>query len=330
MPVTDSRVVASINEAIEELANEGQFPGVVDRWHIVATDGHIVLPPNLDMLLEFTAGGVPQQIVSPWAEFVNYGPGPQEDLIGPNCRTWWRCGSRNLYDRGESPTVTDIPVSDGTSSATMGPWVIRQYANPATNEEPGIYSTIQGLDPDGLLVRSEVDGEWINGVRLGISSGSSYTETTQEFSSITAYTKPVTNGYVRITAWNGTDEVELSNYMPGETTPSYHRYYSPFLQWREGEACERRRVVLARCRRRYVPVREDTDVLIISNLAALKCMIQAQWKRDDAAFDEYAALKITAVDLMKKEATVYRPKSRIPAITVQRGFGLGSDMPALR
>lgn len=333
MPVTDGRMIARVNQAVQELINEGNFPGVVDRWHIRTTDGHVVLPSYLDMLLEFTVQGAPISIRSPWAEFVEHGPGPAKDLFQGCERCWCGCGGGNLYDRGESPTVGAIPISDG-SAATTGPWVLRLYANPATNETPDIYATIQGLDTAGLIVRSEVtDGSglyWTNGVRLGITSGSSFMETTQEFSTVTAFTKPATNGYVKLTAWNGTTEVELANYEPGETTPSYHHYYSPYLQSQSTNTDDCSRIVLARARKRFVPVAADTDVLMISNVLALKSMMIAQWKRDAGNMEAYAAQKLTAVDLMRKEATAYRGKSRAPTLTFARGFSIGGDIPALR
>ena len=342
LAVTDPRMLRSVNNAIQELMNEGDFPGVVDLWHVIVNDGHIVLPPQLDTLLAFTADGVPQQIMAPWAEFVNYGPGPQEDLIGRrNRRTWFRCGTGDLYERGESPVMVDLPVSSGSSCVCTngtgteldGPWTLRQYANPATDEAAGAYSTIQGLDENGLLVRSTITSgtgvEWINGIRLEITSGSSFVESTQQFSKITAYTKPETNGYVRLTAWNGTTEVELSNYEPWETEPSYHKYFSPFLQARRNDTNRCCRVVLARARRRFVPVKEDTDVLIISNINALEAMIVALWKRKAGAYDEYAIMKTTAVDILKKESVAYQGKGKTPALTFQKGFSLG-ELPAIR
>lgn len=340
MSVTDPRLLARTNEAIQELMNEGAFPGVVDRWHLIARNGLIVLPSHLDMLLEFTAQGVPQQIMSPWAEFVAYGPGIQEDLFnGSNRRTWWACGGGSVFDRGESPTVGEIPISEGSScvcsgsGSLQGPWFLRQYANAATNDETT--SLIQGLDANGLSVRSEValsngsGTQWIDGVQLGISSGSGYTQTTQEFTQVTAYSKPVTNGYVRLTAWNGTDEIELANYSPSDTSPSYHRYYSQAMHALRDTTNPCCRVVLARARRRFVPVANDGDVLLIGNILALKAMMIAQWKRDAGNFDEYAVMKATAVDIMKKEAVAYRGKVRTPALTFQKGFSLG-ELPAVR
>jgi hypothetical protein len=331
MPVTDARLLIRTNEATQELMNEGQFAGVVDRWHITAVNGSIVLPPYLDMLLEFTAGGVPASIRSPWAEFVDYGPGPQEDLLprGGLRRRWFNCSGGNLYDRGEVCTKTPIPVSDGTSAATIGPWVLRLYQTDVDSEAAGAYATIQGLDPNGLIVRSKVSGAYINGIQLGISSGSGYVESSQQFSDVTGFTKPSTNGYVKLTAWNGNTEVELSNYEPAETTPSYHKYFSPYLQAIRNVSNDCLKVVLCRARRRFVPIAEDTDFCIISNVVALKAMMIAQWKRDAGNLDVYAAMKLTAVDLMKKESVAYTGKVRAPALTFQRGFSIG-ELPAIR
>lgn len=342
MSITDPRMLARVNEAVMELMPEGPWPGVVDRWKIRATSGKIVLPPELDMMLEFTVDGVPQQIMSPWAEFVNYGPGIGEDLLPRSggmlvTRSWWGCSGGNVYDRGELPVYTQIPVSDGScgcADVPVGPWWVRQYAT--RTEEAEAYSTVQGIK-DGEIVRTQVetsDGsgmEWINGERIPISDGSGYFQSEETFDSITAYTKPQTNGYVRLTAWNGDVEIELSKYAPWETTPSYHHYWSPRLQMTDcggdTESCDR--VILARCRRRFVPVAEETDVMIISNILALKEMMIAQWKREANALEEYAAHKQTAIDLMKKESVAYTGKVRTPALTFQRGASFGS-LPAIR
>src|SRR4029078_2727774 len=128
----------------------------------------------------------------------------------------------------------------------------------------------------------------------------------------------------------GTDEIELSKYAPWETTPSYHRYWSPVLNQlhlQGGNSCCC--VVLARCLRRFVPAAENTDILIISNVLALKEIIIAQWKREAGSLDEYAAHKTTAIDIMKKESVAYTGKVRMPALTFQRGASFGS-LPAIR
>lgn len=337
IPVTDTRLIEQVNLVQEELISEGDWPGVVDRFFMVATNGNIILPSYLDRLMQITISGVPREIRSPWAEFVQYGPGVQSDERTRN-RHW--CGPDVIFDVGEVPSQNQIPLSAGSACICddsednpPGPWKLRVYASVDEHDAQGIdpYATVQGLDENGLIVRTQLSdgsGTWINGERITISNGSSFYESVEDFSELTAFTKPDTKGYVKLTAWNGTTEIELSNYAPDETSPSYRKYYSPWLHKMQNEGqCQR--TVLARCRRRFTPVQEDTDVLMISNLPALKAMIKAIWKRDADSFDEFAALKLTAVDLLKKEARSYLGKSRVPALTFQRGFSLGT-LPAIR
>jgi hypothetical protein len=289
-------------------------------------------------MISATVDHVPTTIVSPWWEFVAYGAGYQDDYM-PNGRPRYNWVDV-VTDRGDHPVKTLIP---GVDSDLTGPWVLRVYA--AVNENvcgaiPVL--NVQGLDPDGLNIRtsdgtSEVcdgtsDGTatgYYNGVKIPIDFSVPYTETTQEFSKITAVVKPETRSYVRLTAWNGTDEVELANYAYDETAPSYRHYYIPRLHNRGRTGCCRERILLARCRKRFVPITSDQDLLIISNLPALKAMVIAVWKREAGDFDSYAVQKAAALDILKKEAMAYLGKARVPAISFSRGFPLGT-IPSVR
>lgn len=325
MSVADPRVLVRTNQAVQELANEGQYPNIVDQWHILATDGHIVLPTSLDRLLQVNIKGCPQTIASPWYQFVAYGPGTPADNPQAEFGQWW-CDERMITDRGEYPTKTVLPEAGG-------PWELRIYTaidetiiTNGTGVTP--YCTIQGLDQNGQVVRSQLpDNSWINGVRVSMDSSFLYVAAAGQWTSISAFTKPTTNGPIRMTSWDGVTETELSNYLFSDTTPSYHHYFS---QWLQNLSTTTNRIVRARARKRFVPVVEDTDVLMISNLPALKEMVIAQWKREADNLQSYMAHKQTAIDLMKKEAEGYRGKSRIPGITFQRGFAIGSNIAALR
>lgn len=334
MPVTDPRVLAQMNLAQEELCQEGEFPGVVDRWKIVSDgSGTLVLPAHLDRLMQITLGGKPAEIKSPWFSFVEWGPGIQDDARFQNCETsFWRnwCGADNILEIGEKPVKRDLP--DVLDQSLVGPWILRVYADPSSNENPGAYLLAQGTDVSGNVIRTAVNNgsglEYINGERIAISSGSGFAESTQSFATISAVTKPVTNSAVSLRAYNGTVEFELSNYQYNETTPSYHHYYSPWLhRIQDRDPCCR--TVIARCRRRFVPIRSDSDVLMISNLPALRNMVRAIWKRDADNIESYSALKTTAVDILNKEAMGYRGKVRTPALVFQRGFADGA-LPYVR
>jgi hypothetical protein len=329
MSVSDPRVVQRINSAIQELFQEGDFPGVVDRWlmRFDQATGLVALPHQLDRLMQVTVDDIPLTIVSPWYEYYQYGPGVQDDYdaLG-NAR---RCWIDVVKDRGDMPVVTQIP--DPVNVPT-GPWVLRVYAT--VNEDvagvaPEI--NIQGLDVNGLIIRSLTDGtsgDWYNGLNVPIDFDVPYTQTTQQFSQITGVAKPETNSCVRLTAWNGTDEVELSNYAFNETAPSYRHYYIPKLH-NLGIFGGRQKILLARCRKRFVPAADNNDLLIISNLLALSEMVIAQWKRTAGELQEYMVHKQAAVDILRKEATGYLGKSKIPGLTFQRGFPIGS-MPFVR
>jgi hypothetical protein len=328
MAVTDPRVLVRTNAAIQELMNEGEFPGVVDRWHIVATDGHLVLPSFLDRLMQINIKGVPQVISSPWYQFCAYGPGTPSDNPQGEFNRWW-VDSRMITDWGEFPTQVRLPE-------TGGPWNLRVYTavdehilTDGTGQSPAC--TIQGTDGGGQIIRMEDgSGVWTNGEQVSLDSAFPYVQTTRQFSTLATFTKPVTNGPVKLTAWDGVTETVLSNYLFSDTTPSYHHYFSHWLQTLTRFDTITTKIVRARCRKRFVPVSQDTDVLIISNLPAIKEMVIAQWKRDADSLQSYMAHKQTAISLMNKEAEAYRGKVRLPGITFQRGFAIGSNIAALR
>lgn len=324
MAVTDPRVLVRTNQAIQELMNEGEFPNIVDRWHITAANGHIVLPSFLDRLMQINIKGVPQTISSPWYQFCAYGPGTPQDNPQMEFNRWW-VDERMIVDWGEYPVQTRLPE-------TGGPWALRVYT-PESELVDGtaVSCTLQGTDGGGMVIRmQDGSGAWSTGEDVTLDSMVPYVETTRQFQTITSFTKPKTNGPIRLTAWDGTTETELATYLYSDTTPTYHHYFSQWLATLTALDSGMNKVVRARCRKRYVPVAEDNDLLLISNLPALKEIVIAQWKRDADNLQSYAAHKQTAIQLMNKEAEAYRGKSRIPGLTFQRGFALGSNLPALR
>jgi hypothetical protein len=331
MPVTSALVTAYVNAAVAELMNEGEWPNVVDRWHLTVPDGNVVLPGFLDQLMQINIAGVPQTIASPWWQFVAYGPGTREDQPSQDWGVTW-CDERMISDRGEYPVQVALPE-------TGGPWNFRVYTavdeTIVTNGTAATPScTIQGTGSDGRIIRTQVGmtngTSWINGEQVELNYAVSYVQTVNQFATISAFTKPVTNGYVKITAWDGTVETVLADYEPGDTTPSYHHYFSQWLNDLVAPTTSCLRVIRARCRKRYVPACEDTDILLVSNVGALQEMVIAQWKRKSDNLESYAAHKQTAVALMTAEANSYRGKSRIPGITFQRGFGVTAGIPKIR
>lgn len=333
LETTDDRLLQYFNRGLRELMNEGEWPGVVDQWYFRTDpleDATLVLPSKFERLLGITLDGVPKELRSPWFEFCTYGPGSvyNEELDSQGntlaARVNW---SGWIVDKGESVTRTTLPV-DG------GPWKIRVYATYDESTDgvnPEIL--IRGIDENGDEIRSGVvQGstiiDYITGEYMAINSAVAYTESLNEYASLTSIMKPETRKAVVIKAWNGTTEIDLSRLDWDETNPTYRRYFLPELY--QTTTGERDRIVRARCRLRFKEIKEDSDIIPISNELALAEICIAQYKRQVNSLEEYMAHKQTAIDIMRKEATAFLGKTKTPAITFQRGWGIMADTPLVR
>jgi hypothetical protein len=321
LPVTDALVTEYINKAIEELSQKADWPNVVDRWYIRfdSTTGLLTLPPQFERLIAVTVDDCPLEIRSPWFEFCQYGPGvlrdEEIDSQGNNRsrRVDW---CHVVADRGEYPTQFDLPI-DG------GPWNLIVTGSVA--EDADVTVLVQGMDPGGHPVRTQPNGPaWQSGENFHFTAGTGGDQNgSSNFAQITSIHKPVTNGHYTIRGHNA------NNYQPllatieyNETNPSYRRYFIPSL-WRS-QSGVRDRVILARCRKRFVPVVNDNDQLMIGNVTALEAMIISQQKASVGELTEAQSQVQRAMQLMKEDSLAHQGKSKVPSLTFQRGFNIGT------
>ena len=316
MNMSDARVRDRFNEATEELMNEGDWPGVVDRYQFRVMDGNIILPYFLDRILGVAVNNTAYSMRSPWYEFVEYGPGLQSQCHWIDA----------VIDRDEWPIQAPIPC--GTS------WTLFtrcEHDERVDGVRPTL--TVRGRLGNGREVRTNAGTAWIDGETLELNGDTDpYTFAgTAVFSEITSVVKPETNGYVELWANDGVTVEQLASYAPGETNPSYHAYFLPTLS-REIECCcrvgdsnasPREAIVLVRARRRFIPVNDDGDIAIISNVPAMKAMMMAVAHKDTNKWQEYNAYKSTASEIMRKEAISYRGKIKGPVLTFSRGTNFG-------
>jgi len=302
--VTDDRFLDRLNRAIEELMHEGDWPGVVDRYRFAVFGGLITLPGDLERILGIALdGGSPLAMSSPWYEFVQNGPGPQEE------RGWLD----TVLDRGECCTFQGIP-DDGTA------YTLRVYGRVderVNGERPKIL--LRGFDGNGGWIRTQMGEDWIDGVEVEINGDTApfFIIPPMGFRMVEAVLKPQTRGTVDIKATNGAAVYHLASYAPIETHPSYRRYFVPFLD----PAITHN--VLIRARKRFVPVRDDNDFLLISHMGALGAMLKALQKSDADDIGGYFNFKKIAVGLLNKEARSYFGEAVNPVMTFAPGFGMG-------
>lgn len=321
-----------VNLATEELMNEYDFPSVIDRLRFKVTTGKIVLPSDYERIMLMTLDRAPMQMQSPWYEFVACGLDlAQEFNQNPNNVSdfkWWH-ENMGVLDRDDCATFTDIPEK------ALQP-KLRVYGTVnelVCGERPNI--RIFGYDANGQWIRSATGNSFVcatgnaatgngvepdnylDGIDVPINGDTDpfFIDVDQTISEVTAISKPITRGKVHVYAIPIIGAgICVGTYAPRDTLPVYRRYFMPGLN--RGQTYH----VVARCRRRYVPIVEDTDFLILTNLPALKAMIMAVYYMEATQADNYAKYKAIAVDLLKKEAKAYIGLQRQkPLITVAEG-----------
>lgn len=312
MSATDTRTRDRFNQATLELMNEGDWPGVVDRYLFKINDGNIILPSFLDRAMGIAINTIPYEMTSPWYEFMEYGPGIDGGYGWVD----------TVIDRGELPIQYAIPAGTSYELFTVG-----EVDERVSGERP--FLTIRGRLANGRNVRSFYAGTgYIDGERIFINGDTPdyIANGTALFAEVTSVTKPLTNGYVELWGRDATNDIKFATYGPNDRTASFHAYYLPTLKTEDESGIQ---TVIVRGRKRYYEVRSDDDPVIISNVQAMKSMVMAIGKLETSEYDQYAALKATAMGILKKEAQAYRGITRKPVISVQSGFSIG-DIPYLR
>jgi hypothetical protein len=321
-----------VNLATEELMSEFDFPGVIDRLRFKVTGAKVVLPSDYERIMLMTIDRQPVQMQSPWYEFVGCGLDlAYEFNQDPNNVTdfeWWH-QNMGVLDRDDCATFTDVP-HDALQPKLRVYGTVNELV---CGERPNI--TIYGYDDQGQWIRSATGNSfvcatgnsgtgngaepdnYVDGIQVPINGDTApfYIDVNQTVREVTAISKPITRGKVHVYAMPILGAgICVGTYAPRDTVPMYRRYHIPGLC--TGHTYH----VVARCRRRYFPIVEDTDFLILTNLPALKSMIMAVYYLEAAQPDKYAQYKSIAIDLLKKEAKAYIGLQRQkPLITVAEG-----------
>jgi len=334
--MADDQIMAYVNVATEELMQEHDWPSVIDRLRFNVTTGRITLPTEYERIMMMTIDRVPMQMQSPWFEFVGYGLDLAQPAPTPDTQIDFLRDVQGVLDREECATFADVPTDTTYALRVYG-----ERDERVCGQRPNI--SILGYDAEDIWIRAATGNSYVCATGNGASTGNGaqpnnyddginipingdtdpyFIQTTQTAKSITAISKPVTRGNVYLYAVPvaGGTPFHLGTYAPRDTTPSYRRYQIPGL--RDGVTYH----IVARCRRRFTPIVQDTDFLLISNLPALKSMIMAVYYLEAADAEKYAAYKSIAVDILKKETKAYIGLQRTkPIITVSENTGVRAD-----
>lgn len=281
----ETETYAKINEAIEELANLGNWDPMVMSMDICTSGCEITLPDDVEVPLAVNVGGHPADFRNKWYEYHLNGPG--SECCPTGCSFHW-------HDKGNFPTFRDI----------KSPSRIAAYAE--TIEEPGARVRMYGFDdcqkwimsPDcnGVL-QDGFDVPIIFGLGAGMPSD-------QKVARITRMSKPITNSFIKIVALDpgacqgGT---LLGIIRPTITEPSFRRLTV------SGAGCDCLHCgsdetwVRMRVRRKVFKVSQMSDPIPLHSVTALKMMAQAIKKYEADLLQEYASYFGAAREALQRE-----------------------------
>lgn len=251
-------ILSMLNECTQRLLLASGETGWFGCWQKVAfsvsvANPYITLPRQFARAINLDVCRMPIQIRNEFYEFLPGGIGLQSP---PVCNDW--CGNIQGYERAEVPTMVDL---DGASTN-----FIRAYIS--NSADAGKRLLITGTDANDLQIYSEDGTNNVNGTFLTLASP--FVTTAFCIKTIQALQKDVTLGDVIVKQVSGVTGVEttLARLAPTEINPAYRRFYISRLP---NGCCPANGnvTVEALCKLQYVPVYQDTDQLLISNIPAL-------------------------------------------------------------
>lgn len=299
-PGGTNRVVLRINEAGERLWQK--LGGKTIRCvRVCGHNGCITAGRDIQKILKARIDGKFAHVFDKWYEFLEGGPGMLDD------------DSTNyvdLIDRSQVVTQYDIPEP-------MRVMVFSDTAELSTSR-----MLIRGFDETNREVRTQVEGEWIMGEYVPITRDIGY-YTRNKFSLITNILKPVTNGYVYLSAVTADDwsnpatftREHLAGYHPDETRPSYRRYSFKTSAYQCVEDYDYR--INALVKMKFVPLSHSSDPVIIDNMPAYKMMLQAMRYYDAGDENKGLAYERHAERVLLENTEDYETVQAVPEVQVK-------------
>ena len=288
---TDERFRSAVNRAIRWLMLHGNWWGTYRLARLPMTDYCLVMPGAVASLEAVYSCDLGMQVTSEWY---------------PTHPGWNPGGSCN-YRLSFQQYGT---VATQKSICTAG--VIRVYAGHAGDYGKTI--TFLGYDSNGAWVQTEYNGVLQDGETLVLADP--YTDSATTFSNVTTVRKEVT--LARVMAFTHTagqtPQTNLSQYEYWETNPQYMRYKvigcNTTANGCENCGCQE---IDCMVKLEFIPVRQDNDFLMISNLSAIELALEALKAKDDGDYATADALmfgtknntRLGAIPMLQQELQNY-------------------------
>lgn len=309
---SDDRFVALINLATQNLVQTGEmFWGLHARYQFCVTDGCLVWPRQIANIEAAAVCDQPITIRNRWFEFLGTGVGLRGD---GSCNSnsdcgGYRGGGMALLDRATPATCAFADIVGVNKK-------IKVYAD--VTEDAAAKILLQGYDENSQWIRTQVGGDWVDGEYVSISTAP--VTSTKFFSALSGAQKPITNGTVRLYEYDTTLTTQraIAIYEPDETRPSYRKQLLTDLGC--GGCCDNdseTSQVTVMAKLEFIPVRQDTDWLMIGNFSALESEVQSILKRRNNLAQEAVTWRALAVQTLRDELRHYLGRGAVTPMRMQ-------------
>jgi hypothetical protein len=306
VPASSEEFRLLLNEATERLMRRGDWEGALVPIHVCVQRGCVVWPRYVGQIRKMNVCNRGAPIQNVWFDFLPYSH-QHGWLYNWSNNYWsnWVSGRAQVVNQTRSPVFQDVQGDDRT---------LRVYSSTPLDNNKKI--TFFGEDNNGQRLMTQGVGGWSDGITLTLNA-TSYAEskdatgTALKVRRIERVVKEVTQGPVRVYAWNTVTSVleDVAFYEPSETEPSYLRTQLHQACW--SSSCSTVTVV-ALVKLRFIPVRGDNDWVLIDNLAALKSMMQSIRSEDAGDLGAKAQFEAAAIRELNLGLSDANPDDQIP------------------
>jgi len=285
-----------LNDATRKLMRRGDFSETVVPIRVCVYFGCTVFPRYVGSVRKMNICNCPVDMSNFWYSFQSR-----------------QCGCRSscaAIDFGTSPVFSDI-AGEGR--------LVRAYAR--CQKDLGKTITIFGVDNFGQTLHTrDSEGNWSEGITLTLAKP--FASTSVYVRQITRLLKDKTQCPTDVYAYDVANDVleAIGHYDGSETNPDYYRmqlnsHCSP-------AGCNGLKSITALVKLRFIPVENDSDLVLINNVDALKLMIQTMKYSDEGDLYKANAYEIDAIRELNAQLRDDFPLDHVPIQTFS-SFGSG-------
>lgn len=314
-----------VNSATQRLlyAKESNDSGFWGGWSEMAftvtrESPYLTAPREVARLEHINICSYPVPVNNQFYEYLRFGFGrmPKNECNNTSC-----LNGVAAYDRGMFPAARDLKPPNK---------IIRAYITDDSDENKR--TLIQGKDNNGQTIYSLDNGVQVDGLFLTFASP--LVDTPTEMSKLTGIQKDPTNGPVRYFEVDNVTGAQrlIAMLEPSETVACFRRYYIDNLPKGCCTVDDPTVQVTAIAKLDYIPVKTDTDYLIVGNIEALgnECLaiyyseVQTENAKQMAQYHHREAIRLLNGELIHREgklepAVIFSPFGT--ARLTQIGFG---------